>query len=222
MTREAFYIRLKPYNPKRGYKLRTYSVFGLRFKVDAGWYRIDDANVARYLKTVHNDNNDPESPLAFDVATEDEWKGILADEHRERIRKGEIRPTYGNVVDMTQPSVDERNEFAAKRVAAEEIGKPHAVDVGAITTADLPRPTRMDSPAAPSVDELPPEPMPPVETKGDDLTALDGVGESTAAKLVDAGFPTYEAVAKADTAAIKEIVGRKAKKLQAEAAKLTG
>lgn len=221
--RDTFFIRLKPYNPKRGYKLKTYSVFGLRFKVDAGWYRIDDANVAAYLKTVHNNNNDPESPLAFDVCTEDEWKGLLADEHRERIRKGEIRPNYGNVVDMTKPSVEERNEFATKRVAADHIGKPHAVDVGAVTTADLPKPTRMDSPAAPAFDdpaeddELPP---PAAESKGDDLTAIDGVGDSTAARLVAAGLTTFSAVAAADIEQLKELVGRKAKKFKAEAAKL--
>lgn len=219
MARQAFYIRLKPYNPKRGYKLRIYSVFGLKFRVDGGWYKIDDANVASYLKTVHNDNNDPESPLAFDVCTEDEWKGLLADEHRERIRKGEIRPTYGNVVDMTQPSVEERNEFATKRVHADHIGKPHAVDVGAVTTADLPQPTRMDSPAAPSIDELPPR----EESKPDDLTKIDGVGESTAAKLVEAGLGRFDLIATAPDDVLKELVGRsKAKKIKAEAAKLAG
>ena len=220
---ETFYVRIKPHNPKRGYKLKSYSVFGRRFKVEAGWYRIDDANAATYLKTVHNNNNDPESPLAFDVCTEAEFKKKLQEEHRERIRKGEIQSPLGSVVDMTEPVVDDQRALANKRIDANHIGQPTASDVGAVTTADIPR---SDGESDPPADDLPPapiEPDPPTEeTKGDDLTAINGVGQSTAESLVAAGFETFAAVAAADVDQLKEVVGSKAKKFKAAAAELAG
>lgn len=220
---ETFYVRIKPYKPKRGYKLKSYSVFGRRFKVEAGWYRIDDANAATYLKKVHNNNNDPESPLAFDVCTEAEFKKKLVEEQRERIRKGEIQSPLGSVVDMTEPVVDDQRALANKRIDADHIGQPIASDVGAITTADIPRSD--DEPDSPA-DDLPPAPpaddQPPAAAQPDDLTKINGVGDSTAASLVDAGFTTFSDVAAADVDKLKEVVGSKAKKFKAEAAKLAG
>ena len=217
---ETFYVRIKPYKPKRGYKLKSYSVFGRRFKAEAGWYRIDDVNAATYLKTVHNNNNDPESPLAFDVCTEAEFRKKLEEEHSERIRKGEIQAPLGNVVDMTEMVVDDQRALANKRIEADHIGQPIAADVGAITTATLPQ----TGPVTPPADDLPPTPptppIPTVPSQRDDLTKIDGVGKSTAARLLEAGLTTFAKVAAADVDQLKPIVGRKAKKFKAEAGKL--
>lgn len=59
-------IRLKPFNPRKGLKLRTYTYKGTAYKSEAGWYEVPDT-IAAYLSTVHQEENNPESPPAFDV-----------------------------------------------------------------------------------------------------------------------------------------------------------
>jgi hypothetical protein len=65
----AMLARIKPYNPKRGHLVRRYMVKGIRFDVNRGWYKVDEA-LADYLKTVTQNPNDPDTPPVFDVLTE--------------------------------------------------------------------------------------------------------------------------------------------------------
>jgi predicted flap endonuclease-1-like 5' DNA nuclease len=220
MAASLFYVRLKPFNPKRGFKLRRYTVFGLRFEVEAGWYKLDDSEVAAYLKTIHNDNNNPDSPLAFDVCTPEEWEKKLEEEQTERIRKGEIAPPIGMTRDLTAPSRAKVKEAAAKRATMEHIGHP---DPGAMTTADIPSlPPERALPPEPELSP-PPDILPPPPTSApDDLTKIKGVGESTAAKLASAGLDSYAKIASADLDQLKDILGRQAKKVRADAAERLG
>jgi len=216
-TAQAMFARLKPFNPKRGYKVRRYSVFGIRFDHDKGWYKVDP-NVAEYLKTVHCDNNDPDSPMAFDVCTEGEARELVEAERKAALKRGEIQSPIDTAADMRLDSRSDREAAATRRAKAEQVG---AIDPqgGDLTTADLPKPPGEDT-TQPSLE---PAVLAAEERKrADDLTQLDGVGDATAAKLKDAGFASFAAVAEADRDALSEIVGGKAKAIQKQARKLAG
>ena len=64
-------VRLKPFDPKRGHVIRRYTAFSIRFEEARGWYKVAD-EVAAYLGTVHQVPGDEDSPLAFDVCSEEE------------------------------------------------------------------------------------------------------------------------------------------------------
>lgn len=110
-------IRLKPLDKKRGHVVHRYTAFQTTFEEAKGWYRVPD-HVASYLATVHQLANDEDSPLAFDVCTQEEAEQIDAAEKR----KAEERAR-----------ADEPNVAMARDVTA--IG-------GDLTTADLRDPGR--------------------------------------------------------------------------------
>jgi hypothetical protein len=106
-------VRLKPHDPKKGHVIRRYTAFSIRFEEARGWYKVAD-EVAAYLGTVHQVPGDEDSPLAFDVCTEDEAQRIEAAEKK----KAEERA----------------------RAAEPNVAQPYDVSVrgGDLTTADLP------------------------------------------------------------------------------------
>jgi hypothetical protein len=118
-------VRLKPHDPKKGHVIRRYTAFSIRFEEARGWYKVAD-EVATYLGTVHQVPGDEDSPLAFDVCTEEEAQRIEAAEKK----KAEERA----------------------RAAEPNVAQPYDVSVrgGDLTTADLPaaRTTRAEGRAA--------------------------------------------------------------------------
>ena len=37
---ETVFVRLKPYDPRRGYVLRRYTYRGIKFQEERGWFRV--------------------------------------------------------------------------------------------------------------------------------------------------------------------------------------
>ena len=74
---ETMLVRLTAYNPRRGQMLRRYVYDGVKFQVECGWYRVSK-EMAEYLKGVRHEHDDPNSPPAFDVCTEQEAKALDA------------------------------------------------------------------------------------------------------------------------------------------------
>jgi hypothetical protein len=118
-------VRLKPHDPKRGHVIRRYTAFSIRFEEARGWYKVAD-EVAAYLATVHQVPGDEDSPLAFDVCSEEEAQRLETAEKK----KAEERA----------------------RAAEPNVAQPYDVSVraGDLTTADLPqaRTTRAEARAA--------------------------------------------------------------------------
>ncbi len=108
-------VRLKPHDPKKGHVIRRYTAFSIRFEEARGWYKVSD-EVAAYLATVHQTPGDEDSPLAFDVCTDEEAQRLEAAEKK----KAEERA----------------------RAAEPNVAQPHDVSVRSadLTTADLPQP----------------------------------------------------------------------------------
>lgn len=147
--------RLKPYNGKT-HKLRSYTVFGIKFLESRGWYEVED-DVAQYLATVKQDESDDFSHAAFDVCTKEEALELDAKAKKiaERRAAEEANPTQSRIHRPTR---------TAARRAAE----------GTLTTSDLPREKETDfEKASGSFDE---DMADPVE-KVDPEKALDGADE---------------------------------------------
>lgn len=85
------YVRLKPYNPKRGHVLRRYTYRAVRFH-EGRWYKVPEA-LARELSDLHQRHGDEDSPLAFDVATEGQARDI---EEKERKKLEEEKRKLDN------------------------------------------------------------------------------------------------------------------------------
>lgn len=99
-------VRLKPHDPKKGHVIRRYTAFGVRFEEARGWYKVSD-EVAAYLATVHQRPGDEDSPLAFDVCTDDEAKALEAAEKKkaeERARAAE--PNVAQPHDISERTPD--------------------------------------------------------------------------------------------------------------------
>ena len=94
-------IRLKPLDKKRGHVIHRYTAFQITFEETKGWYRVPD-HVAAYLATVHQLANDEDSPLAFDVCTQDEAQRIdAAEKKRAEERALAAEPNVAMARDVT-------------------------------------------------------------------------------------------------------------------------
>lgn len=94
------FARLRPYNGKTT-KLRTYTVFGIKFQEEKGWYEVDE-DVAAYLQTVHQSDgeNAQDTPKAFDVVPSlDAAKQIDASERAKR--EATVRATADRATRVT-------------------------------------------------------------------------------------------------------------------------
>lgn len=112
-------VRLKPYDPKKGHVLQRYTAFSIRFEEHRGWYKIAD-EIAAYLATVHQTPGDEDSPLAFDVCTEDEAQRIESTEKKkveERARAAEPHVTDIAARDLTTADLSPKGKRAEVRTS---------------------------------------------------------------------------------------------------------
>ena len=81
-------VRLKAYDPRHGFVLRRFTYRGIKFQQERGWYRVSE-EVAKYLRTVRQNAEDPKSPAAFDVLSDEEAKQLeLAEQEASVVHKG--------------------------------------------------------------------------------------------------------------------------------------
>lgn len=101
----AMLVRVKPFDLKKGHLIRRYTAFSTRFDEKRGWYRVSE-DVAQYLSTVHQVSGDEDSPLVFDVCTEEQAREIEAAERRraeERAQAG--APNVARANDTSFPGL---------------------------------------------------------------------------------------------------------------------
>ena len=98
---ETIFVRLKPYDPRRGHVLRRYTYRGIKFQEERGWFRVPK-DVADYLRAVHQVPGDEHSPLAFDCCTEAEAKGLDAKEKESAV----TRKTASDDIKVSLPQDD--------------------------------------------------------------------------------------------------------------------
>lgn len=85
------YIRIHPRSvavreDRRHHKVQRMIVFGFLFVEERGWYRLSlEPSQWAYLAQLRQKQEDPHTPLVFDIATEAERRGIDERERRERL-----------------------------------------------------------------------------------------------------------------------------------------
>lgn len=86
-------VRLKPYKPEKGFKVRRYHIAGMLFREDRGWYKTGDLVVLKLLATQKQDAYEDEAKPIFDIVDQDEAAKIDARERRPgRAEAGEANP----------------------------------------------------------------------------------------------------------------------------------
>jgi hypothetical protein len=120
---ETLFVRLKPYDPRRGQVLRRFVYRGIKIAAERGWYCVEKP-VAEYLKTVNEVPGDPLSPLAFDVYSQEEAKALdsrqelEAKQCRSASDSVELSPARSDTGVVTKadvrPKVSTREEAKAK------------------------------------------------------------------------------------------------------------
>ena len=68
---DTLLVRLKPYDPRRGFVLRRFTYAGIRFQDERGWYRVE-RKVGEHLRAVRTVPTDKYAPLAFDALPQPE------------------------------------------------------------------------------------------------------------------------------------------------------
>ena len=117
----AMLARLKPYNKRKRHLLRIVNYRGIKFESAKGWYKIDDATAA-VIASVHQDPYDKDSPLAFDVMSQDEAREIEAAEKRAAEEKAKATDPIDAALDRTSalaasdlPAVEPEKSKPARR-----------------------------------------------------------------------------------------------------------
>jgi hypothetical protein len=113
-------VRIKPYNPRAGCVVRSYTYKGTRFREEAGWYRVP-LKLASELRELLQDENDPLSQEVFDVLSEEAALQIEEREQQRRERATAARPNLAPELRRTDPR---RNVL-------------NAGTTGTVTTSDL-------------------------------------------------------------------------------------
>lgn len=127
---DTLLVRLKAYAPRQGFVLQRFLVYGMRFEAGRGWYEVP-RHVGDYLRNVHETQDDPRSPFAFDVCTREEAQ-MLEDQERQREAAAVAAASAPRVAPLVQ-----------------------TVNSGDLTTADLPRSTAPVPEAAPASNPQP-------------------------------------------------------------------
>lgn len=93
-------VRLKPYNPKKhiNCKIRIYGGHKFVGGAKPRWYRVDGP-LASELGELHQDDNNADSPLNFDVVADKDGANAL--ETKERIAREKLEASANAPQDLT-------------------------------------------------------------------------------------------------------------------------
>jgi hypothetical protein len=72
-------VRIRKYNPRQGYVVRSYTYAGIKFLEGRGWYRVD-AGFAEQLAECCQVDTDPSSHPVFEIMSADEAEALEARE----------------------------------------------------------------------------------------------------------------------------------------------
>lgn len=138
------YVRIHPFDPRRGFKVKRYIVLGVRFEADKGWYEVPDDYIPE-LKSCVQDVSAPVPVPVFQVATKEEAMETARKEYEEQNPERKIEEAVKGAQSVDEETFDDTQQEkskAKKKVAekkakkAAKKGKP-APKKGAGTDDDL-------------------------------------------------------------------------------------
>lgn len=143
---EIYWVRLRRRNERKGIKLRRFSAFGLRFEEGKNWYKVPEVvfrpseetkkpekvSIIDYLRQVRNDNDDPESPIAFDICSREE--AFAMDEaERRALEAAKAMADAPNEVDFVSTEqkytapVEEPTKYSPQTPVKRKPGRPKKI-----------------------------------------------------------------------------------------------
>ena len=112
---DTLLVRLKPYDPRRGFVLRRFTYAGIRFQDERGWYRVE-RKVGEHLRAVRTVPTDKYAPLAFDVCTEAEAKALDAGESEAaKVKRNATDDLPKNTPPVSAPPTAKDDDAGSKR-----------------------------------------------------------------------------------------------------------
>jgi len=114
------HVRIRP--GRKGFKVKRYCYKGTIYDAVRGWYRVPQ-HLAEELAELHQDEYDEESPMLFDVVTQERAAEIDENE------KAAVERATAAAPNQVEPG---RRRTVVTRAGRERVGS------GDLTTADLP------------------------------------------------------------------------------------
>jgi len=136
----AMFIRIHPFNPQRGFKVRRFVYRGQRFEEERGWYRVTD-EFAEEVRDLRQDAYNPDSKPVFQVADADEAKKLSVKDYEEANPTVKIQQAIEGSQEVEETKLDPEPPAAKEKKAKRGRGRKKAdkkEKKGTTTTDDLP------------------------------------------------------------------------------------
>lgn len=114
-------VRLKPFNPKKGYNMRSYTLKGIQIREENGWHEVPD-DVADQFANIHADPENADTPFAFDVMSRDE---AISFEQKEKRAQQERASASDPIRVRTVRPVDDTTDAADRTHYGRPVNVPN-------------------------------------------------------------------------------------------------
>ena len=135
------YVRVKHYNPKKGFFIQRYHTNGQLFQEQKGWYLVDES-LAKLLKKKRQVANDPDSRPIFDICTKEEALEMERGERKREQEKARVREARlmgkKNTGALPIDELEEKEEEEeVVNATIEEIGRLEQTSDGSLSTSGI-------------------------------------------------------------------------------------
>lgn len=108
------YIRLHPFNPQKGFKVKRFGYRGARFSSEKGWYKVTD-EFAEEVKDFTQNLNDPDSKPLFQTASEEEARKLSMADYEEKNPEVQIEQAVAGAQVVEEDALQEPTPAAKKK-----------------------------------------------------------------------------------------------------------
>ena len=128
------FVRVHPYDPARGFKVKQFVFGGQRFLAERGWYEVSDALAAKLALEKQNRYNEDSKPV-FQIATEQEAKTLSVKDLEEENPEISIQRALDGAQTVNEEKLDETAGVDEEK--SEEEGEASSED-GEKTSDEIP------------------------------------------------------------------------------------
>ncbi len=108
------YIRLHPFNPQKGFKVKRFGYRGMRFQSEKGWYQVTD-EFAEEIKDFTQTLTDPDSKPLFQIASEVEAKKLSMKDYEEKNPEVQIEQAVAGAQVVEEEKLQDPTPTAKKK-----------------------------------------------------------------------------------------------------------
>jgi len=113
------FIRIHPFNPKRGFKIKRFNYRGQKFESERGWYQVED-DFAEEVRDLKQNPYEEDSKPVFEVADEDGAKALSLVDHENVNPEVKIAQAVAGAQTVKPEKLDPEPPAATKRKAKKE------------------------------------------------------------------------------------------------------